>query len=81
VGEIRPGLMLDLSGVDLDANANAPADQAGYEYRWLIDPDRDPERLLGQFSHRRTRCRASYLRVHVTTCPRRRPVAWFPGGF
>ena len=31
--------MLDLSSVDLEEIANALADQAGYEHRWLIDPD------------------------------------------
>ncbi len=38
-GEIYPGLVLDLSSADLAEIANAPPDQADYEYRWLIDPD------------------------------------------
>jgi hypothetical protein len=30
--------VLDLSRVDLEEIANALADQADYEHRWLIDP-------------------------------------------
>jgi len=35
---IYPGLVLDLGSLDLEEIANALADQAGYEHRWLINP-------------------------------------------
>jgi Uncharacterised protein family (UPF0158) len=33
------GPVLDLSGLDLEEIASALADQAGYEHRWLINPE------------------------------------------
>jgi len=38
-GEIYPGLVLDLSSLDLEEIANALADQTDYEHHWLINPD------------------------------------------
>jgi len=37
-GEIYSGLVLDLSGLDLEEIGNALADQTDYEHRWLISP-------------------------------------------
>jgi Uncharacterised protein family (UPF0158) len=37
-GWIYSGVVLDLSSVDLEEIASALADQAGYEHRWLINP-------------------------------------------
>lgn len=37
-GASYPGLVLDLSSLDLEEIANALADQTDYEHRWLIDP-------------------------------------------
>ena len=37
--ETYPGLVLDLSSIDLEEIANALADQTGYEHRCLINPD------------------------------------------
>jgi hypothetical protein len=34
-----PGVVLDLSSIDLEEAGNALADQTGYEHHWLIDPD------------------------------------------
>jgi len=39
VGESYPGLVLDLSSIDLEVVANALADQNDYEHHWLINPD------------------------------------------
>lgn len=36
---LYPGLVLDLSSLDLDEIANALADQTDYEHHWLINPD------------------------------------------
>ena len=38
IGGSYPGLVLDLSSLDLEEIANALADQTDYEHRWLIDP-------------------------------------------
>src|SRR6266705_6950232 len=35
---IYPGLVLELSSLDLEEIADALADQTGYEHRWLINP-------------------------------------------
>jgi hypothetical protein len=37
-GWIYSGVVLDLGSVDLEEIASALADQAGYEHRWLINP-------------------------------------------
>jgi hypothetical protein len=37
-GEIYSGLVLDVSGLDLEEIGNALADQTDYEHRWLISP-------------------------------------------
>ena len=37
-GAIYPGLVLNLSSLNLDEVATALADQTDYEHRWLIDP-------------------------------------------
>ena len=37
-GEIYSGLVLDLSGLDLEQIGNALSDQTDYEHRWLISP-------------------------------------------
>jgi hypothetical protein len=37
-GEFYSGLVLDLSGLDLEEIGNALADQADYERQWLINP-------------------------------------------
>ena len=37
-GEIYSGLVLDLSGLDLEETGNVLADQTDYEHRWLINP-------------------------------------------
>jgi hypothetical protein len=34
-----PGLVLDLSSIDLEEISNALADQTDYEHHWLINPD------------------------------------------
>ena len=34
-----PGVVLDLSSIDLEEVGNALADQTDYEHHWLIDPD------------------------------------------
>jgi hypothetical protein len=39
VRETYPGLVLDLSSIDLEEIANALADQDDYDYRWLINQD------------------------------------------
>jgi len=39
VGRTYPGLVLDLSSIDLEEIANALADQTDYEHHWLINPD------------------------------------------
>lgn len=38
-GGIYPGVVLDLSSIDLEEVGNALADQTDYEHHWLIDPD------------------------------------------
>ena len=38
-GEIYPGLVLDVSSLDLEEIASALADQTDYEHHWLINPD------------------------------------------
>ena len=38
LGASYPGLVLDLSSLDLEEIANALADQTDYEHHWLIDP-------------------------------------------
>jgi hypothetical protein len=39
VQETYPGLVLDLSSIDLEEIANALAGQDDYEHHWLINPD------------------------------------------
>jgi hypothetical protein len=39
VRETYPGLVLDLSSIDLEEIAGALADQDDFEHHWLIDPD------------------------------------------
>jgi len=38
-GETYPGLVLDLSSLDLEEIASALADQSDYEHQWLINPE------------------------------------------
>jgi hypothetical protein len=38
-GELYPGLVLELSSLDLEEIASALADQTDYEHHWLINPD------------------------------------------